>query len=532
MSNLPNYFSRHCRIFSLIFLVNILGICNITFANNSTLNVGTPNDPSVDPHWLYLGPNAAYSRYIFERLVDRDANANIIPALAQSWEVIDDLTWQFNLRKNVKFHDGTNFTAKDFIFSVNRIPNIPNNPASYEPNTRMIESISSPDDHTLIIKTKNPYPLLLRRISGIAIVSEKVSRESVTEDFASGKVAIGTGPYKFKEYLPGDRYSLVRNENYWGIKPDFKEVNFKIMPDSASRLAALFAGDIDIVEGLSPTAVPTVQKRKGFDVAKRSSARTLWLYIDVQNDSSPFVTDLAGNPMAVNPLKDLRVRQALSKAINRDAIVDRVMEGLAEKANQVVPKGFFSYNDAINDEEFNPEISRKLLAESGYPQGFGLTIHAPNDRYVNDAKIAQAIAQMLSRIGLKMKVETMPKAVYFGKLNKQEFSLSMIGWDNAFTGSSLMSLSAAFHSKTDGRGGWNAGGYSNPEFDKLVDSASKTFDTEMYENYLKDAMKILIKDDQGAIPLHSQFVTLGVKDTISYTPRMDEGFQATLVKQK
>ena len=184
-------FIRFTLIFISVFLINKAALSN-------ELTVATPHDPSVDPHWLYLGPNAAYSRYLFERLIDRDENANIVPRLAESWKNIDDLTWEFNLRKGVKFHDGSDFTADDVIFSIDRIPNIPNNPASYESNVSMIDSVEAPDSHTIIVKTKNPYPLLLRRLSGVAIVSKQNVEGSTTEDFASGKIAVGTGPYMFR----------------------------------------------------------------------------------------------------------------------------------------------------------------------------------------------------------------------------------------------------------------------------------------------------------------------------------------------
>ena len=159
---------------TLIIFASIIFLSKSVLSEN--LTVATPHDPSVDPHWLYLGPNAAYSRYIFERLIDRDENANIVARLAESWENVDDLTWKFNLRKGVKFHDGSDFTADDVIFSIDRIPNIPNNPASYESNVNMIDSVEATDSHTLIVKTKNPYPLLLRRLSGVAIVSKVMLR--------------------------------------------------------------------------------------------------------------------------------------------------------------------------------------------------------------------------------------------------------------------------------------------------------------------------------------------------------------------
>ena len=496
------------------------------------LTVATPNDPSIDPHYLYVSTNTAYARHLFDKLLDRGPDARIKPGLAMSWENVDDLTWRFKLREDVKFHDGSDFNAEDVIFSFERVPNVPNNPASYESNTDMIDTIEAPDPHTLIIRTKTPYPLLLRRISAVAIVSAEAVGDKSTADFTSGEVAIGTGPYVFEEYVPGDRYVLTRNEDYWGEKPAYEKVTFRIMPDAASRIAALLGGDVDIVEGISPTAVETLEERDGFYVAQRASSRTMWLYVDVGNDVSPFVTDLDGNPLDTNPLQDIRVREAISLAIDRDAIVSRVMGGLAEPANQLVPAGWFSHNPDIDPISADLEKARKLMAEAGYADGFGLTIHGPNDRYVNDEKVVQAIAQMISRIGIKASVETMPKSVYFGRLNKREFSLSLIGWDNSLTGSSLMSLSAAFHTRVPdtGYGGWNAGGYSSADFDAAVKAAEQEFDMEQQERHLFEAMDILIRKDRAAIPLYSQFVILGAREGLEYTPRVDEHFSAMLAK--
>ena len=291
---------------------------------------------------------------------------------------------------------------------------------------------------------------------------------------------------------------------------------------------------MDIVEGFTPASVPMLESRKGFYVAKRASARTMWLYVDTMNDVSPFVTDIDGKPMAKNPLKDKRVREALSIAIDRKTIVSRIMDGLAEEAGQLVPMGWFSHNPEIKTPVLNIDAAKKMLTEAGYPHGFGLTIHAPNDRYVNDAKVAQAIAQMLTRVGVVTKVDTMPSSVYFGRMNKQEFSLSFIGWDNSLTGSSMMSLHAAYHTrdKEKGLGGWNAGGYSNIMFDKAINDAAAEFDMKKQEELLNKAMWILIKQDAAAIPLYSQFTILGVRTGVVYVPRVDEHFSAMLAKPR
>ena len=519
---------------SLVAILTILILAAfIGTAGAADLVVATPYEPSVDPHFLYLSSNAAYARNVFAMLVDRDEDANIDPklCLAESWKVIDDYTWEFKLRKGVKFHNGLEITAEDVVFSIDRIPKVPNNPASYVMNIQMIDDVIIKDSYTLIIKTNEPYPLLPRRLAGVSIVSKEVVGDATTADFTSGKVAIGTGPYKFVEYVPGDHYTIARFDDYFGPRPAYDKVTFKIMSDDAARVAALLGGDVDIVENFPPTEVPTLKNKKGFKVVGRPSSRTVFLEIDSNRDQSPYVTDLEGKPLAANPLKDVRVRDAISKAIDRNAIVEKVMLGLAEPANQLIGKGLYSYNPEIKDEPYDPQRAKQLLAEAGYPNGFGLTIHAPNDRYVNDEKIAQAVAQMLARIGLKMKVETMPKSVYFGRLNKREFSLAMLGWDNSLTGSSLMCIAAAFHTydKEKGYGTWNGGGYSNAEFDKAIEQASITFDLKKHEELLQKSMKILI-DDQAAIPLHSQYTIFGAKEGVDYTPRVDEHFYAPLAK--
>ena len=511
----------------------VLSIAVVFFgtATAAQLTVGTQYEPSIDPHFLYLSHNAAYARHVFGGLTDRDENARIIPAIATSWKNLDATTWEFKLRKGVKFHDGSNVTAEDFVFSVNRIPKVPNNPSSYVMNVEMIADVTIKDPYTLIIKTKEPYPLLPNRLSDVAIVSKKLVENATTADFTTGKVAIGTGPYKFVEYIPGDRYVLKRNENYWGKKPAFERVVFKVISNNAARVAALLGGDVDMVDVVQPADVPTLEKR-GFWVFKRPSSRVIFLTIDSNRDQSPYVTDNEGQPLRTNPFKDVRVRQALSKAINRDAIVARIMEGLAETNSQLIPRGWYSYNPKIV-EKYEPERAKELLASAGYPNGFGLTIHAPSDRYVNDQKIIQGIAQMLSTIGIKMKVETMPPGMYFGRLNKHEFSLALLGWENSMTGSSMMCLNAAFrtYDKDKGVGTWNSGGYSNSEFDSVMDQATSTFDAKKCEELLMRAMKILM-DDQGAIPLHTQFTILGARKGIDYTPRADEHFYAVYARPK
>jgi len=497
------------------------------------LIVATPYEPSIDPHFYYTSYNAAYARDVFDALTNRDSEANLIPSLASDWKILDETTWEFNIRKGVKFHDGSYLTAEDIVFSFNRIPQVPNNPASYVVNVNMIDSVEIKDPYTIIIKTKYPYPMLGNRISDVFIVSKKLVENASTADFTSGKVAIGTGPYKFMEYIPGESYIIERNEDYWGEKPAFKRVVFKIIPNSSARVAALISGEVDIIENLEPILMETVEKAKNCKVLKRPSSRDLFLEIDSFRDQSPFVTDKNENTLPNNPLKDPRVRWALSMAIDRDTIIDNVLNGLGEKNNQLIPKGWYSHNEEIEEIKYDPEKAKNLLKEAGYTDGFGLTIHGPNDRYINDAQVIQAIAQMWSKIGIKTKVETMPKSVYFGRLNKHEFSVGLLGWESSMLGSSLMVLSACCHSydKDKGYGTWNAGDYYNPEVDRLIEEANFSMNDKEREVLLNKAMKIII-DEQGVIPLYTQYIIMGARNDVEYEVRNDEHFDPVNAKPK
>src|SRR3546814_826901 len=224
---------------------------------------------------------------------------------------------------------------------------------------------------------------------------------------------IGTGPYKFVEWVKGDRIVLEANPDYWGGKPQWDRVEFKPISSGPARVAALLAGDVDVIDVVPTVDIRKLKKNKDVVLSSGVSNRIIYLHMDQQRDKTPFVTTKDGAPLDKNPLKDIRVRRAISKAINREAIVDRVMEGAAIPAGQLLPEGFFGVHPNLPPEKYDPDGAKKLLKQAGYPDGFGLTIHGPNDRYINDAKIAEAVAQMLTRIGIPTTVDTMPKSVYF-----------------------------------------------------------------------------------------------------------------------
>jgi peptide/nickel transport system substrate-binding protein len=258
----------------------------------------------------------------------------------------------------------------------------------------------------------------------------------------------------------------------------------------------------------------------------------IFFHLDSDRDKSPFVTDKAGKPLEKNPLKDARVRRALSKAINRQALVERTMDGLAIPAGQFVPEGFFGYAPGLKAEEYDPGGARKLLAEAGYPDGFGLTLHGPNNRYVNDEQVVQAVAQMLAKIGIATRVETLPFSVYTTRARKFEFSAALLGW-GVSTGEGsypLVSLVATV-SAEKGLGAWNWSRYANPKMDGVLEQALATLDTPKREKLLQEAAEIAIRD-QAVVPLHYQVNTWAARRGYTYAPRTDERTYAFDVKKQ
>jgi len=491
------------------------------------LVVGLKAEPSsIDPHYHNLTPNNALAREVFDRLIMPDEAQQLKPGLAVSWKAIDDLTWEFKLRKGVKFHDGSPFTADDVIFTFERAPNVPNSPSSFATYIKG-KTIKKIDDHTIHISTKKPYPLMPNDMMTFSIISKKNGTGATTADYNSGKAAIGTGVLKFVEWVPGDRLVYERNDDYWGEKPEWDRIIIKPIKSAPARVAALLAGDVDFIDNVPTIDIGRLKKEPKVNLMSSISNRVIYLHIDQFREDSPYAKANGGGKIK-NPLLDQRVRKAISLAINRDAIVERVMEGVAIKAGQLLPKGFFGVSPNLKPLEYDPKGAKSLLKAAGLPNGFELTIHAPNDRYINDAKIAEAVAQMLSRIGIKTAVETMPKSVYFkrasrGGPNKSpEFSFVLVGW-GAGTGEASSPLKSLLHTydKSRGFGSSNRGRYSNPEVDKLVEEALATVDDGKRQNLLAKATEVAIID-VGLIPLHYQVSSWAAKKGIDFKARTDE----------
>ncbi len=501
-------------------------------AEAADLSIGLAAEvTSLDPHYHNLTPNNNIADHIFDPLVRKDAKQKLIPGLATEWKAIDPLTWEFKLRKGVKFHDGTDFTADDVVFTLDRLPKVPNSPSSFATYSKQIKEVVVVDPHTVRFKTASPYPLMPTDMSTFGIVSKKHATGATTDDFNTGKAAIGTGPYKVVRYAKGDRVELARNDAWWGGKTPWDKVTFKMLTNGAARVAALLSGDVQAIENVPTADVAKLKTNPNVTMSRVIGHRIIYLHMDSDREKTPFVFDKQGKPLAANPLRDARVRKAMSKAINRKAIVDRIMEGEAVPSGQLMPEGFFGYTTKLKPEPYDPEGAKKLLAEAGYPNGFQITLHATNNRYVNDAQIAQAVAQMLARIGIDTKVDAMPSSVFFPRGSKLEFSFLQAGWgsDTGEASSPLKALLATFNTQK-GMGNANRGRFSNTKVDALLEDALETVDDVKREAYLQRATEIAISE-VGIIPLHFQANLWAVRKGLAYEARTDERTYAHRFRQ-
>src|SRR5689334_15191834 len=320
---------------------------------------------SIDPHYHNLSPNNSLLLHIFEPLVKRDANQKMIPGLATSWRAIDDLTWEFKLRKGVKFHDGTPFTAEDVVATYKRVPNVPNSPSSFATFTKPIVETRIVDPYTIIFRTAAPHVLLPSDLGSVYIVPKAIAEKATTEDFNSGKAAIGTGPYKFEEFVPNQRIVLKANYGYWGGEQPWDRVTFKILSNPAARVAALLSGDVQMIETVPTSDIAKIAADKNFSVVDKVSNRVIYVHLNQWSDkSAPFVASKDGKPLDKNPFKDPRVRKALSIAINREAIAERIMEKRAIPAPQLLDYSFFGTSRKLKAPKYYPEGAKKLLAEA------------------------------------------------------------------------------------------------------------------------------------------------------------------------
>jgi peptide/nickel transport system substrate-binding protein len=483
---------------------------------------------SLDPYTLKETTTIAHHGHVYEGLVARDKELKIVPALAESWETLSPTKWRFHLRKGVKFHNGDPFTADDVLFSAERVRAKGSNFLSNVPADAKFSKV---DDYTVDVTLDSPNPILTSQWDGWYIMDKKWCEENnsvaptpaaaTTPSFASLHEN-GTGPFMIESHQPGVKTVFKANPNWWG-KPEhnLKEIIFTPIGSDATRVAALLSGEVDVIEPVPIQDIQRVNSSGNASVMTGPEIRTIFLGMDMARDEL-----LYSNVKGKNPFKDIRVREAFYKTIDVELIKSRVMRGLSTPSALMIAPPLYPLSKDFTRAKLDPDGAKKLLAEAGYPDGFEVTMDCPNDRYVNDAAICQAVVGMLARIGVKVNLLAQPKALYFGKVLKPggyHTSLFLLGWTPASMDSHNVLhdiLGCRDDPKDATRGEANLGGYCNKEVDALTDKVLVETDTVKRDQLIKQAYEIVIKD-YGYIPLHQQGLAWGVSKKVKLTQRAD-----------
>jgi peptide/nickel transport system substrate-binding protein len=507
------------------------------------LRIGAQVDiTSVDPHFANLDANNAMAMHFFARLVERDAQLKLRPGLAESWRLVDDTSWEFRLREGARFQDGSPVTAEDVKASIERVAAVPNSPSPLSIYVRPVTAVEILDARTLRLRTAElftPMPLFMSQVAimskrALEAVARPENRDTkllaATEQLNAGQGMVGSGPYRLMEWRRGQATVMERFDGYYGEAPAFRRVTIRPIANNAARTAALLSGDVDLIDYVPIADIATLQRNPQLRLQESVTTRFIFLVLDRHRDAPPFVTDRAGAPLNRNPFNDLRVRQAMSRAINRPALVERTMEGRAVATGQFLPQGFTGWSPDLPVEPFDPEGARRLLAEAGYAQGFGITLHTPANRYPNDVQTTQAIAQMLTRIGIQARVESVAPAVFFPRAQALDYSSFLTGY-GIVTGepASFLAFSILTHDAARGRGAGNRARYSNARVDALYDEALRTADPVAAEAKLREATEVAVRD-LSVLPLYHLTHTWAMRTGISYPGRTDEYTLAQDVK--
>ncbi|KWV57776.1 ABC transporter substrate-binding protein [Bradyrhizobium macuxiense] len=512
-----------------LFAATVLALAVATPASAQTLRYANQGElKSLDPYTLKETTTIAHHAHVYEGLTARDKDLKIIPALAESWENLSPTKWRFHLRKGVKFHNGDPFTADDVLFSADRVRAKGSNFLSNVPADAKFTKV---DDYTVDVTLDSPNPILISQWDSWYIMDKKWCEEnnSVAPTPASATTPSyaalhenGTGPFTIESHQPGVKTVFKAFPGYWK-KPEhnLKEIIFTSIGSDATRVAALLSGEVDVIE---PVPLQDIQRVNASGVATVMTApeiRTIFIGMDMARDEL-----LYSNVKGKNPFKDIRVREAFHKAIDVDLIKTRVMRGMSTPSALMIAPELYPLSKDFTRPKADPDAAKKLLTEAGYPNGFEVTMDCPNDRYVNDAAICQAVVGMLARIGVKVDLLAQPKAQYFAKVLKPggyQTSFFMLGWTPATSDSHNVLhdiLGCRDDPKDSTRGEANLGGYCNKEVDALTDKVLVESDTAKRDQLIKQAYELVIKD-YGYIPLHQQPLVWGVSKKVKLVQRAD-----------
>jgi peptide/nickel transport system substrate-binding protein len=523
-------------------LVLALAALAVSAAQAATLRWSSQGDYlTADPMAQNELLTNSINGHVYESLVMRGKKLEIIPALAESWKQTNPTTWVFNLRKGVKFHDGSDFTADDVVFSIKRLQGKTSNFRVYG---NAVGEPTKIDSHTVQLVTPVPNPVMLEMLANSLFMMSKAWAEKNNavnaQDFTNEKEAytarnaMGTGPYTLVSRDPDVKSTFKKNPNWWGLKEkglfdgNVDDIVYTPIKEGPTRMAALLAGNIDFVLDPPVQDMDKLRQDKSVKVYDGRENRIIFLQMDQARDEL-----LYSNVKGKNPFKDKRVRQAFYQAIDVNAINKTVMRGLSVPTAINLPNPDKAGIPKSMDKRypFDPAAAKKMLADAGYPNGFEVTLDCPNNRYINDEKICVAVAGMLSKIGVTVKVNAIPRAQYFPKAQRMETSFCMLGWGGATT-DAIFTLQPVLHSRNDkGDGDYNWGNYKDPAFDAMIDEAKGETDMKKRQDTIIKAMKHF-HDNVYMIPLHLQVIPWASRSNTTVIHRADNWLQATWVTVK
>jgi peptide/nickel transport system substrate-binding protein len=468
---------------------------------------------TADPHAMDEIQTTAQLRQVYEYLIGYDSNLDLVPQLATAWRLVDPTTWEFQLRPDVRFHDGTPFTAADVVFSFGRAKT--ELPAGFAARIESIAEVRAVDEVTVHIKTKFPDPQVWDKVRTIAMVSESwaTAQESIVpvnisaseENYAS-RHANGTGPFILKEFEPNGPIVMVRNPDWWGFERyphNIDRIEFTPIANSEERLAALLRGDLDLLVEPPFSALDRIKSTPGLKLAEGRELRTIWLGLDQGSDQLR-----SSNITGRNPFKDKRVRQAIHQAIDIEAIRKDVMRELAVPAGMLVAPGAIGYAPELDQRlPYEPVAAKRLLAAAGYPDGFSVVLDCPNNsNIINDEALCRAVAAQLPKVGIDVIANPMPKEVYWAKIDNRETDF----WFDTWT--AIDSEFVFVHQYRTGDGA-NASGYSNPRIDELIAKIDSTIITYARDAMIEEVWRSVL-DDIVYIPLHHQLIVWAMRDNL------------------
>ncbi len=498
----------------LVIIAGVLLLLSgaVSAKTSKTLVLGVAADPiSLDLQAQLSGEMLAYSHLCFDPLVRWTKEMTFEPRLATSWKRIDDLTMRFYLRKNVKFHSGNPFTSKDVVWTMARLKKSQDFKGLFEP----FEGAFAVDDYTVDIKTKKPYGLVLNMMTYVFPMDSKFytgldqngqPKDAIVKVGASyaNTHESGTGPFFVTYREQGVKTKFRRFADYWdkNCPGNVDTLIMNPIKKDATRVASLLSGDVDFIYPVAPQDYRMVKKSKGVQLVTMGGSRIITLQLNQKR-----------RPEFANK----KVRQAVAYAVNNAGIVKKIMKGEAVVAGQQGPKGFGGYVESLKP-RYDLKKARKLMKEAGYAKGFECTMIAPNNRYVNDEKIAEAVAAMLSKINIKVNLKTMPKAQYWPAFDDKSADIQLIGWHPDTEDSANYSEYLVMCiDKDKGWGQYNSGEYCNRKVDELILKCQTETDLEKRNSMLKEIETILY-NDAAFIPLHWQNLSWAGKDNLVIEP--------------